>query len=101
MKTGLKMISEVANNGVAVCYATSWVLELLLGGPPRLRWDAGVWSVSLNDNKASYPAAGQEEEDVFLFAKIWSDTHTPDMRVARSSTSEQSEVKTKHQEETI
>ena len=33
--------------------------------PPRLRSDTGVWSVRLNDNKSSSPAAGQEEEEVF------------------------------------
>lgn len=91
------MLSEVGNNGNAFRYAASWVLEFLLGGPPRLRWDAGVWSVSLNDNKPSSPAAGQEEEEVFLPKCV--PTHTPDMRVARSSTSEQPEVKTRHQEE--
>lgn len=88
------MLSEVGNNGNAFCYAASWVLEFLLGGPPHLRSDAGVWSVSLNDNTPAW--SGRRGS---FSAKICPDTHTPDMRMARSSTSEQPEVKTKHQEE--
>lgn len=68
------MLFEVGNNGNAFCYAASWVLEFLLGGPPRLRSDAGVWSVSLNDNSPSSPAAGQEEEEVFLPESVETDT---------------------------
>lgn len=94
------MLSGVGNNGNAFCYSASSVLEFLLGGPPRLWSDAGAWSVSLNDNKPSSPAAGQEEEEGFMlfFATIGSDRHTPDVRVACSSTSEQPAVKAKHQE---
>lgn len=79
-KTKLKrrsgMLSEVGNNRNALCYAASCVPEFLLGGPPRLRSDAEAWSVSLNDNKASSPAAGQEEEDVFFCQNQSRHTHS-------------------------
>lgn len=64
----------MGNNGKAFCYTAPWVLEFFLGGPTRLRSDAGVWSVSLNDSKPSSPATGQEEEDVFLPKSVQADT---------------------------
>lgn len=53
----MEMPSVMQHHG---CWSSSWVARHVCG---RMQ---GAWSVSLNDNKASSPAAGQEEEDVFL-----------------------------------
>lgn len=70
------LLSEVGNNGNAFSYAASWVLELILGGPTHLWSDAEAWPVSLNDNKPSYAAAGQEEELCFTAKFLFRRTHS-------------------------